>query len=433
MNRIEIRQGRLLDPVNNLDRTGSLFIADEKIVAVDKAPDGFQADLVIDAKGLIVCPGFVDLSVRLREPGFNQKATISSEISAAAKAGITALCVPPDTRPVLDTPAVAEAVREKAENAGYRNVYPIAALTLGLAGNELSAMYAMQQAGCIAVSNAQRPISNLLILNRAMEYAATHDLLLIYRPEEHWLRNGGCAHEGIVATRYGLPGIPETAETIALAQCLELAARNGCRVHFSQLSCARSVALLQEAKAKGLPVTADVAMHQLHLTEDDMIPFDSNYHVNPPLRTERDKLSLRAAVADGSIDAVCSDHQPHDIDAKLGAFPETEPGIAAMETLLPLMLRLVDAQVLSLSQGVYALSGKPAKILDLPASGLAVGAIADLCIFDPLAAWTVDQSNWRSRGCNTPFWGETMQGKVTHTLQLGKLIYSLNGVFANET
>ncbi len=432
MRRIKIMQGRLLDPANNLDQIGNLYIADDRIVGVHTEPDGFQADLVIDAGEQIVCPGFVDLSVRLREPGFSHKATISSEIRAAAKAGITSLCVPPDTRPVIDTPAVAELIKDKAEFAGYRQVYPIAALTQGLAGNELSSMFALQQAGCIAVSNAQQPVGNLLILHRAMEYAASHDLLLIYRPEELRLRNGGCANEGVFATRYGLPGIPETAETVALAQCLELVEQNGCRVHFSQLSCARSIALLRQAKAKGLSVSADVAMHQLHLTEDDMIPFDSNYHVNPPLRTEYDKLSLRAAVAEGIIDAVCSDHQPHDIDAKLGAFPETEPGIAAMETLLPLMLKLVGEEVLSLRQGIDALSGKPAGILSVRSGSLALGETADVCIFNPGTEWVIDENNWQSRGSNTPYWGKKMQGIVTHTLQSGKLIYSVDAVTADK-
>ncbi len=432
MRRIKIMQGRLLDPANNLDQIGNLYIADDRIVGVHTEPDGFQADLVIDAGEQIVCPGFVDLSVRLREPGFSHKATISSEIRAAAKAGITSLCVPPDTRPVIDTPAVAELIKDKAEFAGYRQVYPIAALTQGLAGNELSSMFALQQAGCIAVSNAQQPVGNLLILHRAMEYAASHDLLLIYRPEELRLRNGGCANEGVFATRYGLPGIPETAETVALAQCLELVEQNGCRVHFSQLSCARSIALLRQAKAKGLSVSADVAMHQLHLTEDDMIPFDSNYHVNPPLRTEYDKLSLRAAVAEGIIDAVCSDHQPHDIDAKLGAFPETEPGIAAMETLLPLMLKLVGEEVLSLRQGIDALSGKPAGILGVRSGSLALGETADVCIFNPGTEWVIDENNWQSRGSNTPYWGKKMQGIVTHTLQSGKLIYSVDAVTADK-
>lgn len=424
LNRIKISHGRIIDPANRIDRTGTLFIAEGKILAIDNEPDGFQADHVIDAENLIVCPGFIDLSARLREPGHTRKATITSETSAALSAGITTLCIPPDTWPVIDTPAIAELIKEKSEQADYPSIYPIAALTHGLQGNELSSMHALKRANCIAVSNAQKPVANLLILRRAMEYAASHDLLLIYHPEDHWLRNNGCAHEGAFATRFGLPGIPETAETIALAQCLELVKQTGCRVHFARLSCARSVELMQQAKNMNLPVSADVAMHQLHLTEDDMKPFDSHYHVIPPLRTVQDKLALREAVKAGILDVICSDHQPHDIDAKLGAFPETEPGISSLETLIPLMLKLVNDKILNLQQGILSLTGKPAAILDLDAGMLKPGSPADLCIFDPEATWTIDHKTWKSRGQNTPYWGHTMQGRVIHTIQTGRIVYN---------
>ena len=425
MSRIKINKGRIIDPVSQLDRIGTLFIADGKILAIDHEPDGFRTDHLIDAENLIVCPGFIDLSSRLREPGHSRKATIASETKAAFSAGITTLCIPPDTRPIIDTPAVVELIKEKGEQADYPQIFPIGALTRGLEGNELSSMYALKRAGCIAVSNVQKPLGNLLILRRAMEYAASHDLLLMYHPEEYWLSNNGCAHEGAFATRYGLPGIPETAETIALAQCLELVKQTGCRVHFSQLSCARSVEMLQKAKDRGLPVSADVAMVQLHLTEEDILPFDSNFHVIPPLRTEQDKQALRDALNRGIIDAVCSDHQPHDIDAKLGAFPETEPGISSLETLLPLMLKLVNDGELNLPQGILSLTGKPAAILGLEAGALTPGSSADICIFNPGATWTVDHNTWKSQGKNTPYWGNSMQGQVIYTIQTGKLVYTL--------
>ncbi len=425
MTRIHIKQGRIIDPANNIDRIGSVYIAAGKIVSVTDAPDGFNADHVIDAELQVICPGFIDLSTRLREPGQSRKATIYSETRAAASAGVTTLCLPPDTKPVIDTTAVTELIRELAEKAGYPQVYPIAALTQKLEGNELSSMLALKQAGCIAVSNANQPMKNVLILRRAMEYAASHDLLLLFRPNDFWLGNKGCAHEGALATRYGLPSIPDAAETIALTQCLELAELTGCRVHFGQLSCKRSVIKMHQAKKYGLNVSADVAIHQLHLTENDMLPFDSAYHVLPPLRTEADKQYLREGLAGDTINSICSDHQPHDIDAKLGAFPETEAGMSALETLLPLMLKLVAQHVIPLEQGIAALSQNPARILRLQTGALTVGFPADVCVFDPNLHWQVNSQNWHSRGCNTPFWGHTFKGRVTHTIQAGRLIYSL--------
>ncbi|MEC4749754.1 dihydroorotase [Methylomicrobium sp. Wu6] len=424
MKRIQINHGRIIDPANGIDRIGNVYIADGKILSVASRPDGFDADIQIDANEQIVCPGFIDLSTRLREPGQSRKATIKSETLAAASAGVTTLCLQPDTMPVIDAPAVAELIKDLAEKAGYPQIHPIAALTQKLEGTELSAMLSLKQAGCIAVGHANEPVKNLLILRRAMEYAASHDLLLMLRPNDYWLGNNGCAHEGALATRYGLPSIPEAAETIALSQCLELAELTGCRVHFGQLSCKRSVIKIQQAKNDGLRVTANVAMHQLHLTENDMTPFDSAYHVLPPLRTEDDKQYLRLGVAAGTLDGICSDHQPHDLDAKLGAFPETEPGISALETLLPLLLKLVADGALTLPEGVAALTSKPAEILGLQRGALTPGLPADVCIFDPKAQWRVDADHWRSQGANTPYWGQTMQGLVTHTLQAGRVIHS---------
>lgn len=426
MHRIQIKQGRIVDPANELDSIGSVYIEDGKIVAVMAEPDHFQADEVIDAEGKIVCPGFIDLSARLREPGQSRKATFKSETLAAASAGVTTLCLQPDTKPVIDTPAVAELIKELAEKADYPQIYPIAALTQKLEGNELSSMLSLKQAGCIAVGNASKPISNMLILRRAMEYAASHDLLLMFHPNDYWLGNKGCAHEGAVATRYGLPSIPDAAETIALDQCLELADLTGCRVHFGQISCKRSVIKIHQANKYGLKVTADVAIHQLHLTENDMIPFDSAYHVLPPLRTEADKQYLRQGLAGDTITCICSDHQPHDLDAKLGAFPETEPGISSLETLLPLMLKLVAQHAITLQQGIAALSQNPANILGLKAGALTPGFPADICVFDPEIDWQINSSNWQSKGINTPFWGQTMKGRVTETLQAGRVIYRLN-------
>jgi dihydroorotase len=425
MNQIQIKQGRIIDPVNSIDRIGCVYIADGKIISVTNEPAGFKPDIVIDANNRIVSPGFIDLSARLREPGQSRKATFKSETIAAASGGITTLCVQPDTIPVIDTPAIAELIKDLAEKAQYPQIYPIAALTQKLEGTELSSMLSLKQAGCIAVGNANQSVRNLLILRRAMEYAASHDLLVMFRPNDYWLGNNGCAHEGAVATRYGLSSIPDAAETIALAQCLELAELTGCRVHFGQLSCKRSVIRIYQAKKYGLNVSADVAIHQLHLTENDIIPFDSNYHVLPPLRTEADKQYLRQGLNSGTLNSICSDHQPHDIDAKLGAFPETEPGISALETMLPLMLKLVAQQVITLERGIAALSANPAQILGLKSGALTPGFSADVCVFDPELDWQINSENWKSQGVNTPFWGQILKGRVTHTLQAGTIIYCL--------
>ena len=422
---IVIENGRIIDPANNIDKVGSVYISDGKIISLNKAPENFSADKVIDAHHLIVCPGFIELSARLREPGQTEKATIASETKAAAKAGVTSLCIPPDTQPIIDTPAVAELIHEKAELANYPNIYPIAAMTKQLQGKELASTYSLKQTGCIAVSQAQQPFTNILILKRAMEYAASHDLLFIYQPLDYHLSNHGCIHDGKMATRYGLPGIPAIAETIALMQCLELSKETGCRVHFSQLSCARSVKLLNKAKSSGLAVSADVAIHQLHITEAQMPVFDSAYHVIPPFRTEDDQRALKKALANGTIDALCSDHQPHDIDAKLGAFAETEAGISSLESLLPLMLALVNEGTLNLNQGISRLTIDVAHILSLEAGTLSPSVAADICIFDANKQWQLNEENWLSRGKNTPFWGKMLQGQVTHTIQAGKLIYEL--------
>ncbi|MBD9359589.1 dihydroorotase [Methylomonas fluvii] len=425
MNKILIKNGRVIDPANNIDAIGSVCIAGGKIVSVLEQAADFTAEQTIDANGQIVCPGFVDFSVRLREPGHTQKGNILSETRAALSAGVTSLCLPPDTKPCIDSPAVVEFIKDKAEKADYPNLYSIGALTQRLGGSELSAMFALKQAGCIAVSNASEPLGNLLILRRAMEYAATHDLLLMYRANEPALSGKGCAHEGAVASRYGLPGIPEAAESIALAQCLELAELTGCRVHISQISCKQSVIKLQQAKKYGLNVTADVAIHQLHLTEDNITPFDSNYHVLPPLRSAIDRQYLREGLVNGTIDAICSDHQPHDLDAKLGAFPETEAGVAALETLLPLTLALTQQHRIGLLQAIASLTCKPAQILGLASGTLKPGSAADVCIFDPQASWQVNRDNWLSAGCNTPYWQQTLTGRVTHTLLAGKVVYGL--------
>ncbi|MBI1423543.1 MAG: dihydroorotase [Gammaproteobacteria bacterium] len=423
--RIAIINGHLIDPRNQIDTHQDVYLADGKVAAVGTAPDGFHADQTIDATNQIVCPGFVDLCARLREPGQEHKGTIASETRAAVAGGITSLCIPPDTTPVIDTPAVVEWIHRANADAGFCRVYTMGALTLGLQGERLSEMAHLKQAGCVGVSNAMRNCDNPLVLRRAMEYAASIDVTVFLQTQVSSLANAGVAHEGAVSLRLGLSGIPEAAETQAVANYLMLVEQTGARVHFCRLSTARAIQMIGRAKYDGLNITADVAAHQLHLTEMDLGYFNSMCHVRPPLRTQRDMEALREAVADDRIEAICSDHQPHDLDAKLAPFADTEPGISALETFLPLNLRMVTGKHLTLSAMIERLSMTPAEILNIDAGHLSVGANADVAIFDPIHEWTLSADTMVSRGKNSPFLGWSLQGRVTHTLMGGKLVYQL--------
>ena len=420
--RTVIRGGRLIDPAHHLDTVTDLFIAGGRIAGVGRAPDGFTAERVIDARERIVCPGLIDLCARLREPGQEHKATIASEARAAAAAGITTLVCPPDTDPVIDEPAVVELIRRRAEAAGQARVLTLGALTYRLRGERLAEMAALQDAGCVGVSDGGRPIANTLVLRRALEYAATFGLTVFLTPLDAWLGHG-LAHEGQVATRMGLSGIPTAAETSTLARDLELIRDIGVRVHFCRLSSARSVELVALARAEGLPVTADVAVRHLHLTEVDLAGFDSHCHVRPPLRGARDRDALRSGLANGVLDALCSDHQPHEPDAKQAPFGDTEPGISGLDTLLGLSVRLARDETLSLPAVVERLTCGPARILGIDSGHLGTGATADLCIFDPDTDWRVAPDTLHSRGQNSPFLGWELPGRVSHTLLEGRVVY----------
>lgn len=424
-----IRNGQLIDPANKLNQAADIQISDGKISTIEAANTikAGDKDRVIDASGLTIVPGLVDCCARLREPGLENKATIRSESIAAARAGITTLCCPPDTDPVIDEPAVVELIHQKAANSAHSHVVTLGALTSGLHGEHLSEMYALQQAGCVGLSNCRNPVQNTLILKRAFAYAATFDLRVFIEPDEHWLSMDGCAHEGKIATRLGLKGIPVSAETIAITRALELVAETGVSAHFGRLSSANGAEMIARAKNEQLPVTADVSAHQLHLTEQDISSFNSACHVIPPLRTQRDQDALRQALADNTIDAICSDHQPHDLDAKQAPFASTEAGISALETLLPLCLRLCQQTDLKMSELIDKITSSPAKILGINAGTLSVGADADICIFDENDDWQLGSDSIHSDGKNTPFYGWNFQGKVKHTIIDGKLLFSDQG------
>ncbi len=421
---ISILHARLHDPSADAERVTDIHLSEGKIVAIGDTPAGFSAAQQIDAAGHYLISGIIDLNTRLREPGQEQKGTIISETTAAARGGVTTVICPPDTDPVIDTPAVAELIRRRAKQSAQARVLSVGALTRGLAGEQLTEMAALKSSGCIAVSNARRPVRNNLILKRALEYAATWQIPVFVNPLDHALNNSGCAHDGRVANRLGLPGIPCSAETVAVATMLELAQESGAHIHFQKISTARAVEMLHEAQIKGIHVTADVAAHQLHLTEMDVDGFDSNCHLLPPLRTLADRNALRQGVAEGVISAICSGHEPHEADAKLAPFPATEPGISALETLLPLTLRLVDEKLIDLPRAIALLTSGPAEIAELDSGRVTVGADADLCLIDLDREWQFAAENMLSAGHNTPFDGWEFKGYVTHTFFEGRMTWS---------
>lgn len=421
--RLQISGARLIDPGVRVDAVRDVYVADGRIAAVGKKPDGFSAEREIDARDRMLIPGIVDLCARLREPGAEQKATVASETRAAARGGITTLCCPPDTDPVVDTPAVVELIHQRAAASGLARVEVLGALTRGLDGASLAEMGALRDAGCIGVSNAQSPITSTEVMRRAMEYAASFGLTVFAHAEDPWLADGRMVHHGVVSTRLGLPGIPEIAETIGVARELLLVEHTGARVHFCRLSTAPAVEMVRDAQAHGLPVSADVAIHQLHLTEEDVNDFDGRCHVRPPLRTPADRDGLRRGVRDGVITAVCSDHQPHEVDAKLNPFADTLPGISSLDSLLPLALGLVNEGVLALDTMVRALTAGPARVLGLDLGTLRPGAPADLCVIDPAERWLLDATSMVSRGHNSPFNGHTLEGRVVLTLFGGEIVF----------
>ncbi len=421
--KIQIKNGRLIDPKNNIDSQQNVFIAAGKIVALGKAPEGFTANQTIDASGLIICPGLVDLSARLREPGDEYKATLISELQAAVAGGVTSLACPPDTDPVLDEPGLVEMLKHRAKQLNLAHVYPLGALTRQLEGKVLSEMGELREAGCVGFSQANIAITDTQVLWRAMEYAATFGFTLFLHAEEPFLAKGGVAHDGEVASRLGLKGIPSAAEALALASILRIAKETGARIHISRLSTAEGVGMIREAKKQGVNISCDVSANHLHLTEHDIGFFDANCHLKPPLRTQRDKDALSAGLKDGTIDAICSDHTPVDDDAKLAPFAEAEIGATGLELLLALTLKWAHQEKLSLLDAIALVSQSSAKILGIAAGDLSVNANADICIFDVNEYWKIAPSALKSQGKNTPFTGLEIAGKVKTTLVNGQVVY----------
>ena len=421
--KIEIRNGRLIDPKHEIDRKASLYIAAGKVAAVGEPPAGWHANRVLDAAGLIVCPGLIDLSARLREPGFEYKATLESEVAAAIAGGVTSLACPPDTDPPLDEPGLVQMLKHRARSLNQAHVYPIGALTVGLKGDTITEMGELTEAGCVAFSHADAALADTQVLLRALQYAATFDYRVWLRPQDVHLARGGVAHDGEVATRLGLPAIPGFAETIALDTIFELVRATGVHVHLARLSTHDGVARVRAAKKAGLPVTCDVAIHHVHLCDVDIGWFNAHCHLVPPLRSTRDRAALRAGLSDGTVDLICSDHAPVDDDAKQLPFAEAEPGATALELLLPLTLKWAKEEKLPLSAALDRITAAPARVLGLDAGHLTPGADADVCVFDPDLHWVVAPSALRSQGKNTPFLGLELSGKVRYTLVGGQVVH----------
>lgn len=421
--KIHIKNGRLVDPKNNIDAKHDVFIAAGKVVGIGQRPDGFTASHSIDASGLVVCPGLIDLSARLREPGYEYKATLESELLAAAAGGITSLVCPPDTDPVLDEPGLVEMLKHKAKQLNLAHVYPLGALTRQLQGKQLTEMSELTDAGCVGFSQADVAITDTQTLLRAMQYAATFGFTVWLRPQETYLAGDGVAHDGEVAARLGLKSIPALAETLAITTILRLASETGARIHLCRLSTSEGVDMVRQAKKQGMAVSCDVSINHLHLTEHDIGFFDANCHLKPPLRSQRDREALSRGLADGTIDAVCSDHTPVDDDAKLLPFASAEPGATGLELLLPLSLKWAAQNKVALSTMVARLTSAPASILGLVAGHLSPGSDADICIFDPEQYWKIEARSLISQGKNTPFLGMELAGKVRYTLLHGHTVH----------
>jgi dihydroorotase len=420
---ILITQGRLMDASQQLDQVQDLYISAGKIVGMGAAPQGFQPDQTLDAEGKWVLPGLVDLCARLREPGSEYKATLLSELRAAMAGGVTSLACPPDTDPVLDEPGLVEMLKHRAKSHALAHVYPLGAVTRQLEGHLLTEMFALTTAGCVGFSQADTAIVDTQVLWRAFEYAATFGYTLFMRAEDPYLAKNGVAHDGEVASRLGLKGIPAAAESIALQTMLRIAEATGAKLHIARVSTAESVELIRQAKQAGMAVTADVSIQHLHLTDMDIGFFDSMVHLKPPVRTQRDRDALRAGLLDGTLDAICSDHTPVDDDAKALPFAESHPGASALELLLPLTLKWSAQAKLAPLQALAKVTQIPARILGVNAGILQTGATADVVIYDPEMEWRVDGRALLSQGKNTPFVNHSLTGKVTATITQGNLVF----------
>jgi dihydroorotase len=428
-----IQNGRVIDPASGLDEVADIAIAAGKIQAIiqkgEPLPQGFQADKTFDAKGCIVAPGLVDLQARLREPGYEHEGMLESELKAAVAGGVTSLVCPPDTDPVLDEPGLVEMLTFRAEKLHRSRVFPLGALTRGLQGAVLTEMAELTEAGCIGFSQAEVPIADTQVLQRALQYASTYGYTVWLRPQDLHLGKGVAA-SGALATRLGLSGVPVAAETIALHTIFALMRSTQARVHLCRISSAEGVALIRAAKQEGLKVTADVSINSLHLSELDIGYFDSCARLTPVLRQARDRDALREGLKDGTLDVLVSDHSPVDIDAKALPFAEAEPGATGLEILLSLSLKWADETGTPLLRALDVVTAQPARIVGYGQGigHLQVGGVADVVVFDPQEQWQVTPEILHSQGKHTPFGfarsGMALPGRVKATWVNGHLAFA---------
>lgn len=424
-----IKNGRVINPASGFDALADVAIAAGRIVSIGAVPADFVPNKTMDASGCVVAPGLVDLSVRLREPGHEHEGMLESELAAAVAGGVTSLVCPPDTDPVLDEPGLVEMLKFRAEKLHQSRVFPLGALTRGLRGTALTPMVQLTEAGCVGFSQAEVPLEDTQVLQRALQYAASFGFTVWLRPQDMHLGKGVAA-SGALATRLGLPGVPVAAETIALHTIFELVRATGARVHLCRISSAAGLALVARAKAEGLNVSCDVSINSLHLTDTDIGYFDSRMRLDPPLRQQRDRDALRQGLLDGTVDALVSDHSPVDEDAKTLPFAEAEPGATGLELLLGLACKWGDDSGAGLLRALAVLTSEPARVLgsslgtlQASAGQLLKGGVADVCVFNPNQAWTVEPSALRSQGKHTPFSGYELPVRVRWTVVGGQLAY----------
>ena len=422
---IVIKGGHVIDP-GRINGVADVLIENGKIAAVGPALTAPAGATVIQATGQLVLPGFVDLHVHFREPGFEYKETIQSGTEAAVAGGFTTVCAMPNTNPVNDNQAVTEFMLERARAAGNAHLYPIGAITKRSEGKELAEIGDLRRAGCVAISDDGKPVMNSLVMRRAMEYARAFDVPVVDHCEDLHLSEGGCMNEGVISTELGLPGIPSAAEDVMVARNVSLAELTGARLHLAHISTAGSVRMVREAKARGLKVTAEACPHHFTLTEETTRGYNTHAKMNPPLRTSQDVQAIKDGLRDGTIDVIATDHAPHATQEKQQEFTEAPFGIVGLETALSLTLALVEEGVLTLESAVDKLATAPAKAFSLNAGTLAVGAPADVAIVDPNLEWEVDPSRFRSKSRNTPFAGWKVRGRVTKTIVSGRVVYELD-------